>query len=167
MPPVRKAGVIPPDSALPSGGIACIQSGKAYARPMPESDRDVWDHLTGNGLMVNPRHVFAVLEKVGGYNSSEGAQPGSAMFKFGAEYGRVRMALTAAGVPFEEVTPQAWQKAMGVPPRKNKEGETKTQFKNRLKAKAQQLFPDVKVTLAVADALLIAEYCRRKREGRL
>lgn len=46
-------------------------------------------------------------------------------------------------------------------------GESETQWKNRLKAKAQQLFPQQEVTLATADALLIAEFGRRKRSGTL
>ena len=75
------------------------------------------------------------------------------------------MALIAAGIPFEEVIPRTWQKGVGITPRGK--GETKTRFKNRLKAKASQLFPKVNVTLATADALLIAEFCRRKRTGTL
>jgi hypothetical protein len=105
--------------------------------------------------------VFAVIEKVH-------AMPGngvSGMFKFGMSYGGLRMALIAAGIPFEEVQPRAWQKAMGIPPRSKT--ESGTQWKNRLKAKAQQLYPAEKVTLAVADALLIATYCQRKQEGTL
>ena len=36
-------------------------------------------------------------------------------------------------------------------------GETPTQWKNKLKAEAQRLFPDIRVTLKTADALLILE----------
>lgn len=107
--------------------------------------------------------VFAVIERVSGYVGE--AQPGSAAFKFGQSYGGLRMALVAAGIPFEEVTPQVWQRKMGVTPRRK--DESKTAWKNRLKAKAQQLYPGVKVTLATADALLLVEYCRRRQEGRL
>jgi hypothetical protein len=90
------------------------------------------------------------------------------MFNFGWNYGSLRMAMIASGLPFEDVPPQVWQKALKIPSRK-KEGrqykETKAAFKNRLKAKAQQLFPRVYITLATCDALLIAEYCRRKFLG--
>ena len=161
-----------------SGGIAYIKNGVAEAGKQAVTDADTWLVVssivkanTVYGAETLFRHnVFAVIEKVGGYikggeDGSGGAQPGSAAFKFGASYGKLLMALTAAGIPFEEVTPQKWQKGLGVPPRKK--DETKTQFKNRLKAKAQQLFPGVKVTLAVADALLLAEFCRRSRTGTL
>ena len=33
------------------------------------------------------------------------------------------------------------------------------------KAKAQQLFPNLKITHAIADSLLIADYCRQIRLG--
>ena len=54
--------------------------------------------------------------------------------------------------PFEEVAPQVWQKVLGCLSRGDK---------NVTKAKAQQLFPAIKVTHAIADALLLAEYARR------
>ena len=80
------------------------------------------------------------------------------MFKFGMSYGGLRMALVAAGIPFTAVTPQKWQKALGIPHRERT--ESKTQWKQRLKRKAEQLFPNHKLTLAISDALLIAHYCR-------
>ena len=40
----------------------------------------------------------------------------------------------------------------------------KTEWKNILKKKAQQLFPYAKVTLATSDALLICEYGRIKEK---
>jgi hypothetical protein len=60
--------------------------------------------------------------------------------------------LTGEEFPFEEVSPQKWQKAMGCMTKGDK---------NVSKAKAQQLFPQLKITHAIADALLIAEYARR------
>ncbi len=143
-----------------NGGLAAVTtSGSFGVASMPDTERDVWEWFADVKRQFPGCDPFAVIEKVSGYIGE--AQPGSAAFKFGASYGGLRMALVAAGIPFEEVTPQKWQKFLGIPPRNNKGGETKTAFKNRLKAKAQQLFPGVKVTLATADALLIMEYCRR------
>jgi hypothetical protein len=65
------------------------------------------------------------------------------------------MALTAAGIPFFDVTPQRWQKALGL---LSREGESKTEHKNRMKGAAQQYFPGTKVTLKNADSILIAFY---------
>jgi hypothetical protein len=124
---------------------------------MPATERDVWEFFSRT--IYNPefkRRSMAVIEKV----HSMPGQGVHSTFKFGMGYGGLRMALIAAGIPFIEATPQAWQKELEIPPRKKT--ETKTQFKNRLKAMAQQLFPGVDVTLKTADALLIAYYCRQK-----
>lgn len=69
-------------------------------------------------------------------------------FKFGWIYGLLR-GLVVGKVRTIEVTPQAWQKALGCLTRGDK---------NVSKGAAQRLFPGVKVTHATADALLIAYY---------
>jgi hypothetical protein len=67
-------------------------------------------------------------------------------------FGRIEGVLAAFKVPIVTITPQAWQKAHGLGTR----GEmTTTQWKNKLKARAQSLYPEERVTLATADALLI------------
>ncbi len=137
---------------------------------MMDNYSDLWYEIDG----LTSQSCHAVIEEVSGYVGKE--QPGSAMFKFGQNYGALLMALTAARISHESVRPQTWQKAMGIPPRKKAvrkspdgepegEKETKGQFKRRLKAKAQQLFPKTKVTLTNCDALLLAEYCRRMHLG--
>lgn len=131
-----------------------------YRASMPDTERDLWDWIRGlRGFAVQ-----AVIEQVGGFIKGQdgGGHPGSAMFKFGKGYGNLRMGLVAAGIPFEEATPQKWQKIYSMSRAKT---ESKGEWKNRLKAKAQQLFPQEKITLALADAFLIAEFCRRKHEG--
>lgn len=123
--------------------------------------RRLWDWVQLNV----PDEAECVIEKVGGYiRSKDGGfvAGSSAMFNFGRNYGELVMCLTAAEVPFTEVPPQTWQKAMAIPPRRK--GESRNSFKNRLKDKACELYPRVKVTLATADALLIAEYSRRTFE---
>ena len=49
---------------------------------------------------------------------------------------------------------QTWQKPLGI----SRQGATDTVWKNRLKEIAQQRYPQLKVTHAVADALLIMGY---------
>jgi len=73
-------------------------------------------------------------------------------FKLGRHYGMLRAFLTAYGVDYKEVLPRVWQKALECLTGGNK---------NVTKKKAQELFLDVKVTHAIADALLLAEYARR------
>lgn len=139
-----------------SGGLALLWGEHSNLTPIPATEADVWmwfqDMLWRGGCI-------AVVERVHAFPK----QGVSSTFKFGVGYGGLRMALTAAGIPFEDVAPHQWQKALGIP--KRKRNETARQWKNRLKAKAQQLFPQENITLATADALLIAEYCRRKHTG--
>lgn len=141
-----------------SGGIAILYMDEVIAAKTPVTPADIYSHLK-----TYSRKCTAVIEQVGGY-IGEG-QPGSAMFNFGRGVGHLEMALLACGIPAESVPPRKWQKAMGISSRKKT--ETKAQWKSRLKSVAQRLFPSENVTLATADALLIAEYCRRKYEGRL
>ena len=144
-----------------SGGIAILHGREVTSVSMPDTERDVWDFFQENGWRGDTPQ-FAIIEKVGGYIGTN--QPGSSAFKFGVSYGGLRMALIAAGVPFEEVVPQRWQKEYAL---KRAKDEPKHIWKGRLKAKAAQLFPKVHVTLATSDALLIAEYARRKYTGSL
>lgn len=142
-----------------SGGMAIIwqEEGrtKTVSCKMPATELDIFMWLKGE---ERKGITHAIIEKVQGYIGGVG-NTGSSMFKFGHNYGALRMALIALGIPFEEVAPHVWQAALKMRPRDKK--EKKGAFKNRLKAKAQQLFPKAEVTLKTADALLIAEHARR------
>lgn len=152
-----------------SGEFIIITSGKNYSTyvarcPGDASDKDLYEWLKE---WAETGTLFATIEKVQGFIGTMG-QPASAAFKFGHSFGRDLMALTAANIPFEEVIPHMWQKRMGIPSRRTSAGESQKDWKNRLKEHAQRLFPvGIKITLANADALLIAEYTLRKKEGGL
>lgn len=130
-----------------NGGIGVITPSGSYAIKMPETEKDLLQELVtiANGAVGG---TMAVLETV---HSSPQMGVKSA-FTFGQGYGGLRMALLAAGIPFENVTPQKWQKTLGC--------LTGGQ-KNVSKTRAQQLFPGIRITHNVADALLLSEYCRR------
>jgi hypothetical protein len=98
--------------------------------------------------------IFLIKERV----HSQPKNGGKSNFTFGYNIGVLETCLTVAKIPFQDVTPQTWMKMYMM--KKEKE-EAHTAWKNRLKAKAQELFPDQKVTLWNADAFLIAEFCRR------
>ena len=68
-------------------------------------------------------------------------------------YGFLRGLITALEVKFIDPSPQRWQRDLGIPSSK---GKTKTQHKNELKQKAQQLWPHLHITLTTCDALLLA-----------
>lgn len=133
-----------------SGGIAFIPDNnpaKAWAVKMPETLADLWElfePFCGDSFYS----THCCLEKV----HSMPGQGVASSFKFGQGFGHLEMALTAARIPFTYVTPQKWQKEMQC---------LTGGDKNVSKSRAQQLFPHIKISHALADAILIAEFCRR------
>lgn len=141
-----------------SGGLAILDvTGEVlHLTKMPATERDLYDWLRANvsirTIGVGPGHVFAVLERVG-------ASPQMGVvsaFSFGRGYGLLLGMLTALDVPFDQVSPSRWQAMMQC----QTAGD-----KNVSKRRAQQLFPKISVTHAIADALLLAEYGRRFQLG--
>lgn len=122
-----------------SGGVAWIRDGRACVERMPETLADLWELVRdiGGGR--------AYVEQV----ASSPQMGVKSAFTFGNGFGHLEMALTAAGIPFERVRPQTWQKALGCLTKGDK---------NVTKRRAQELFPELKITHATADALLIARY---------
>jgi crossover junction endodeoxyribonuclease RuvC len=139
-----------------AGGIVFLSDGaEAVAHKMPTTERDIWDLFKpvskSNDIRLSG-DVYAFIELV----HSMPKQGVKSSFTFGTGYGGLRMALIAAGIPFETVAPQKWQQAM-----RCKSGGDK----NVTKSRAQELFPDLKITHAIADALLIAAYGWGVRAG--
>ncbi len=131
-----------------NGGVCIMNSDHAVINciKMPHTPQDILD-----SLLPYKDDAVCYLERVQGMPG----QGGMAMFNFGKGYGHIEMALMALKIPTISVTPQKWQKHYQLGKLTN---HSKTEWKNVLKAKAQQLFPDIKVTLAIADALLICNY---------
>lgn len=135
-----------------SGGLAFGPASKPPALvAMPDTLHDLVE------VIRDAQCDHAFLELVGGFIGKN--QPGSAMFNFGCNYGQIQGVLAALGVPFTLVRPQAWQKALSLG---NSTGMSKTEWKNKLKAKAQQLYPSLKITLSTADACLIWHAAKTK-----
>ncbi len=157
-----------------NGGLACVLEDEVEAVKMPATEKDIWTwFISRTRPAFSDLNVYAVIEQIiprptSYFDKSSGSWRASILKStclLYASYVQLRAMLVAAGIPFEVVTPQRWQKALGI--RSKEKGETPTSWKNELKAKAQQLFPQEKITLATADSLLLLEYCRRLREGTL
>jgi Holliday junction resolvasome RuvABC endonuclease subunit len=136
-----------------SGGVGIIRTHHTDAVPaechkMPETPRDIVNLLDDQLLGYHRAFVYAVLERV----NAMPKQGVSSTFKFGRSYGLLEGALAALEIPYELVAPTVWQKAMGCLSKGDK---------NVTKARAQQMFPGLKVTHATADALLLADFARR------
>src|SRR3954464_1096592 len=129
-----------------SGGIACHhadQSVSATATPATEGDL-----LQLFQRLVDPGKTIAFLEEVGGFVGKQ--QPGSAMFKFGRNFGFMLGVLQALNVRIELVRPQKWQKPLGLGTASG--CKRRTEWKNKLKSCAQRLYPMLKPSLGTADA---------------
>ena len=131
------------------GGIAVVGDGEQYHGPprlklKDATERDIVEWLNA----INVDEPRACIEAV----SSSPQMGVVSAFTFGRSYGFLRGLLTALAIPYVEVRPQKWQKAMGCLSKGDK---------NVTKGAAQRLYPGEKITHATADALLLATYCRR------
>lgn len=137
-----------------SGGVAVLSGAGVTAYSMPVTDGDLVQLLREHSI---PGKTVAFVEKV----SSSPQMGVVSAFKFGRSVGAIGMACVALGIRMELVTPQSWQKSFGLIVKGRGLGQGDTEKKNRNKARAQELFPGLKITHATADCLLIAEYGRR------
>ena len=136
-----------------SGGIAWSSPNGDRSAPLPKTLGDfreqVYNILGEQGFFHAISDSVCYLESPPKFVK---IIPGSAVFVMAQSFGRIEGVLAAFKVPTVTVTPQAWQKAHGLG---NSKGLSKTEWKNKLKARAQSLYPEEHVTLATADALLI------------
>lgn len=139
-----------------SGGLAVSAFGKTSCHALPATPGDRLELIRGfkQAADIENAECECVLEQVGGFVGK--GQPGSAMFKFGAGYGFLVGVVQALGIRLVLVRPQDWQKPFGLGTASD--STRKSQWKNKLKAEAQRRFPQLPVTLATADALLILEW---------
>jgi hypothetical protein len=130
-----------------NGGIAWITDGKPCVEKMPDTLQDLWELLENIAInaQLDNLKIHAYLEQV----SSSPQMGVVSAFTFGNGFGHLEMALTAAGIPFARIRPQVWQKELGCLTKGDK---------NVTRKRAQELFPAIKCTHAVSDALLIAHY---------
>ena len=99
----------------------------------------------------DPEKTVAVVESVPPYVGK--AIPSSSAFKLGYNYGFECGALMALRFPLHLVKPQKWQAGLS-----GLAGLTGTPRKRQLKNHACRLYPQLKITLATADALLILDW---------
>lgn len=139
-----------------SGGLACLNEhgGLLWVSPMPPTEKDLLYILFcwHDEAAVLSGRIRAMLEQAQPFPGQGVVSVATYMRNFG----HLEMALTAVGVPFDTVSPIKWQNVMQC----RTHGD-----KNISKRRAQMLFPNARITHAIADALLIAEYGRRLHRG--
>ena len=120
---------------------------------MPPNPRDLFEQLhSASWLTPNAR---AIVEQA----QAMPKQGVSSTFKTGYGYGVIIGVLASLGIPYETVTPSVWKRAMGL------QGKDK----DASRSLARCYWPDAPLSRVKdhgrAEALLIAEYGRRKHEG--
>ena len=140
-----------------TGGLAIRNhDGTFEAMKMPSTVRDLIDAL--EEVVKGHYHdefepPIVIIEDVPPFAGK--AQSGSSAFKLGKNVGQIEGVIQCLNLRMEKVRPQTWMKALGLGTRN---GSTPTQWKNKLKNRAQELHPDLKLTLATCDAVLLLEY---------
>lgn len=137
-----------------NGGIAYSFLGKTYAVKMPPTDFDVVAFLAALSKQSRLIELYLESPSTGGWGPASKHSVALLQFNVGVIYG----AAVALGFKVHRVKPAVWMKSHPV----GVKGErTSTEWKNILKARASELFPDHPVTLATCDALLILHAAAR------
>ena len=145
-----------------NGGLATATVGGgvglefATAMKLPATDGDILKVLQDHA--IGPRKAY--LENIVKYAGTN--MPSSAMAVYASSWGTIKGMLMALKYEIILVKPQDWQKALGLGTSK---GMSKTGWKNKLKAEAQRLYPNLDVTLATSDALLMLRAALNSKIG--
>ena len=132
------------------GGIAFIYNDTYYVQATPSTVAGMDDELITLKQMGPNLSMYCCIERVHSFPGNSARS----MFTFGTNYGQWLGILATLKIPYIEVTPYAWMKHYPKAPKNKKDR------KNYYKHLAQQRFPDVSITLATSDAMLIANYMR-------
>lgn len=97
---------------------------------------------------------FCATEKVQGFIGNP--HPGSAMFKFGQNYGIIQACLEFFRIPHLFVPPQKWRKILTIPQKNPKQSDS--DYKSFLAETCRNLLPmhSQKINKANADSVLLA-----------
>tara|TARA_R100000664_G_scaffold8968_1_gene14780 strand:- start:7555 stop:8007 length:453 start_codon:yes stop_codon:yes gene_type:complete len=131
-----------------SGGIAIIKEEGIIAKSTPKEATGMARILRNvqNEAHIDSENINIFIENVHAFptDSRSGA------FKFGTNFGLWLGILGAYNLDYERVSPRKWMSDFAPLPKIKKERKT------MLKQIAQDMFPDIKVTYKVSDAILIA-----------
>ena len=137
------------DPGSNGGFMARLGTGQILTGPLPDTEGDLLLLLEMLSISESEERI-CYLENLVKFTGNP--MPSSAMASYASNWGVLKGMLMALKFQLVLVTPQAWQKALGMGSSK---GTSKTEWKNKLKSEAQRLYPNQKITLANADAALI------------
>jgi len=138
-----------------SGGIAWHCKAKTFTSAMPDGDSAIASLIADLSRLEPCAELFIEQPPLFAGKNIPGFAVGKMMQNYGVCYG----AAAALGFKIHTVRPPAWQKTHSI----GTKGElSTTEWKNKLKNRAAELFPQLSVTLKTADALLILDSALRK-----
>lgn len=160
-----------------NGGIVSMHNGEISLHRMPATEWEIVKLFRETGLMYSNVVSKSTANAIGYWHrraAVEYINPGfsgigkSSAAKLYGSFMALKMALAAFSITlYAEVKPQKWQAEFNI--KKRGKNEDTIKWKDRLRQKAQQIFPNLEAwneTLeyqrAVCDALLIAEWLRRQ-----
>ena len=131
-----------------AGAICFLMGDDIKTFKCPATTHDMAEELI---LSQNIRKCTAIVEKVHSF-PGQGVR---SVWTFAENYGTWLGILSALHIQYKLITPVTWMKFYSVPRMERKDR------KNYLKQLAQQMYPDHKVTLYNADAILLANYLKK------
>lgn len=138
-----------------NGGIAAIENGVVKVASLSEHTLLEMKNFPAMFGHKDDKRMLCCLEQV----HAMPKQGVTSTFSFGENFGYIKGVLEAYGIPYQEIPPQRWKKEFGLNSDKKRSIEV-----------CKRLFPyvDLKPPLGrvdhdgMAEALLMAEYARRK-----
>lgn len=141
------------------GGGVChwTANGGMKSAKMPRSIADLSVLL--NSIKERGAQPLCFLEKLQlRHDDTDGKQ--FRIQKLLANYEQIKTLLTVHNIPYILVHPMTWQSYLNL----RVKDEPKKDRKNRYKRAAGNFYPEAKVSLYNADAILLIEFGRRKRQ---
>lgn len=146
-----------------SGAIAIYANGRAQTVKMPKETKELDTYLRYLKETYGPEPIV-FIEKVQAFVKDDDA-PGKKFMinKMLANYQELLTIIKLIGFDFVQVYPVSWQSTLGF----NFKGKdlSKSERKKKYAEFSQNCFPEVKVTLATADALCLLQFAFNKISG--
>lgn len=156
-----------------SGGIAFLIGNQVRCYRMPGTQPDVLELIRNHAVADTTCYIEQLPLYAFNYGGAD--IPGSTIGVMFENFGFILGCLQTLGIRTIKVTPQKWQKELGLGTKglqkapkgaseaeraavKRSNAQAKAEWKRKLRGEAQRRYPALAATLATADALLILEY---------
>lgn len=137
-----------------SGGIAVANDDVIELHNMPDSLTDIYRLLADN--KTNGAQLW--IEEIPKFTGR--LIPSSTTAVLFQNFGRIEGIAVSLGYVLHRVRPVDWQANLGLG--RSKSCASSSEWKRKLKNKAQELYPHLDVTLKTSDALLILDYAKKQ-----